>query len=464
MRLLRRLAHLWRLRVHGAELEEELSFHREKIRQDLIEQGLPAADAEAAARRAMGNTTRMREASRGVWLWPSLEAMVQDAKVTLRSLRASPAFTTGVMLTFALGVGANAAMFSLIDRLMFRPPPLMRGPASVHRVHLYRMRDGVERETGGQYPRHADLVRFTTSFSDIAAHSLRRLAVGVGQEAREMPIGVVSAAFFTFFDAPPVAGRYFGPVDDSPQAREPVAVLSYPTWQARYAGRADAIGTSLHIGSAVYTIIGVAPKEFVGLWPLTPPAAFIPVAAYAASTIGGDWPTNYGSAFGLATIVRRRPGVTIEAASADLSQALRASYVAQGSADRLAELRPRALAGSILPDRGPERSSVAKVALWLAGVTTYRAAHRLRERGEPHARPRPCPASRDRAPAGTGREPEAAALAALHREPAARRGGEPAGPRRRDVDGRAPRRVVPPRHPGWRRSPPTREHWRTWAW
>jgi len=370
MRLLRRLAHVWRLRVHGAELEEELSFHREKIRQDLIEQGLPAADAEAAARRAMGNTTRMREASRGVWLWPSLEAMVQDAKVTLRSLRASPAFTTGVMLTFALGVGANAAMFSLIDRLMFRPPPLMRGAASVHRVHLYRMRDGVERETGGQYPRHADLVRFTTSFSDIAAHSLRRLAMGVGQEAREMPIGVVSATFFTFFDAPPVAGRYFGPVDDSPQAREPVAVLSYPTWQARYAGRADAIGTSLHIGSAVYTIIGVAPKEFTGLWPLTPPAAFIPVAAYAASTIGGDWPTNYGSAFGLATIVRRRPGVTIEAASADLSQALRASYVAQGSADRLAELRPRALAGSILPDRGPERSSVAKVALWLAGVTT----------------------------------------------------------------------------------------------
>src|SRR5262249_14604054 len=84
----------------------------------------------------------------------------------------------------------------------------------------------------------------------------------------------------------------------------------------------------------------------------------------------GDWPTNYGHAFGLATIVRRRPGVTIAAASADLSQALRASFVAQGSADRLADLHPRALAGSILPERGPERSSVANVALWLAGVTT----------------------------------------------------------------------------------------------
>jgi predicted permease len=184
-----------------------------------------------------------------------------------------------------------------------------------------------------------------------------------------MPIGVVSASFFSFFDAPPAAGRYFGPADDSPPAGAPVAVLSYATWQARYAGRAGAIGSSLHIGSAVYTVIGVAPKGFVGLWPFTPPAAFIPVTTYAAGTIGSNWISNYGSAFGLGTIVRRRPGVTVEAASADLSQALRASYVAQGSAELIPALRPRALAGSILPERGPERSSVARVALWLTGVT-----------------------------------------------------------------------------------------------
>ena len=89
MRLIRRLAHWWRFRTHGTELEEEMSFHREKIRQDLIAEGTPVEDADAAARRAMGNSTRMREESRGVWLWPSLEAIGQDAKVTLRSLRAS---------------------------------------------------------------------------------------------------------------------------------------------------------------------------------------------------------------------------------------------------------------------------------------------------------------------------------------------------------------------------------------
>src|SRR5205085_12619030 len=108
------------------------------------------------------------------------------AKVTLRGLRGSPAFTLGVMLTFALGVGANAAMFSLIDRLMLRPPAFLRDPASVNRAYLYRTRDGVETETGGQYVRNADIARSSTSFSDIAMHSLRRLAVGVGQDAREM--------------------------------------------------------------------------------------------------------------------------------------------------------------------------------------------------------------------------------------------------------------------------------------
>jgi len=373
MRMLRRLAHWLRFRARSAELEEELAFHRDAMQRDLIAGGCSPGDALVAAQRAMGNETLMREESRAVWFWPSLEAIWQDAKGTLRGLRRSPAFTVGVMLTFALGVGANAAMFSLIDRLMFRPPALMRDPASVHRVYLYRMRDGVERETGVVFPRHADLARFTTSFSDVAAHSLRRLAVGIGQDAREMPIGVVSGSFFAFFDAPPAAGRYFGPAEDRPPMGAPVAVLSYPMWQARYAGRTDAIGSTLQIGAVVYTIIGVAPREFVGLWPLTPPAAFIPLSAYVASVTGSNWPTNYGFGFGLGTIVRRRAGVTIDAASADLTHALTQSYLAQGSPDpspdRLLRLRPRALAGSILPERGPERSSVARVAVWLAGVT-----------------------------------------------------------------------------------------------
>jgi len=373
MRLLRRLAHWWRFRANAAELEEELAFHRDVIVRDLLARGTPPAIARAAARRQMGNETWMREESRAVWLWPALEAVWQDGNATLRDLRKRPAFTAGVLLTFALGVGANAAMFSFIDRLMFRPPALMRDPGSVHRVYLYKIRDGVERGTGGQYVRHADLARFTTAFSEVAGHTTKELAVGVGQGAREMPIGVVTSTFFGFFDAPPAVGRYFGPAEDAPPTGAPVAVLSYPLWQTRYAGRRAAIGQPLQIGSVTYTIIGVAPKGFAGLWPLQPPVAFIPVATYSASVSGPNWATNYGTAIGLGTIVRRAPGVSLDAASADLGNAFRRSYLTQLADDPrtlpIAIARPRAVAGSILLERGPERSNVAKVAAWLAGVT-----------------------------------------------------------------------------------------------
>ena len=375
MRILRRLKHWWRFAANRGALEEELSFHREAIERDLIARGHSPAEARDAARRAMGNETMMREASRAVWLWPSLEATWQDAKGTIRGLRRSPAFTAGVMLTFALGVGANTAMFSLIDRLMLRPPPLLRDAASAHRVYLYRTAgNGIEGTTGGQVARYADLARFTNSFSAVAGHELRRLAVGVGQDARELRVAIVTANFFEFFDAPPAAGRYFVPEEDAPPAGAPVAVLSYAAWQNRYAGSADAIGARLQIGAVVYTIIGVAPERFVGLWPFTPPVAFIPVAPFAASVIGSDWPTTYTSSFGLETLVRRRPGVTVDVASADLLQAFLRSIRAESddevrAEERIAAIRPRALAGPVLLERGPERSDVARVATLLGGVT-----------------------------------------------------------------------------------------------
>jgi putative ABC transport system permease protein len=369
MRMLRRLLQWLRLGASDADLADELSFHRDAIERDLIARGHAPAEARDAARRAMGNETLARESSRGVWLSPSLEALWQDARVTVRGLRRNPLFTGGVILTCALGVGANAAMFSIIDRMMLRPPALLRDPPSVHRVYMYRTANGVESATGGQYARNADIARFTTSFSATAMHATRQLAVGVGQNTREMRIAIVSASFFGFFDAPPAAGRYFTASEDAPPSGSPVAVLSHAAWRAQYGGRQDAIGSTVHIGALVYTIIGVAAEDFVGLWPLRPPVAFIPVSTYAASALGPQWRATYSSSFGLGSIARRKPGVTVDEASADLSRALVQSYRAEGrNAERIAALRPRAVAGSVLIERGPGRSSVARVATWLGGV------------------------------------------------------------------------------------------------
>jgi putative ABC transport system permease protein len=373
MRLFRRLAYWLRLRSNGTDLMDELSFHREMVERDLVRSGLTPAAAKAQARRTMGNETVMREASRAVWLWPALEAVWQDATYTVRDLRRNRTFTLGVTLTLALGIGANAAMFTLVDRLLLRPPALMIDPGTVHQVYLYRTSDGVERETGGQYVRNVDIAKYSAAFSQTAMYALLPLAVGTGEATRVRNVAVVSASFFAFFDAPPVIGRYYTATEDAPPTPAPVAVLSRGLWVTQFGARRDIIGSALAIDAANYTIIGVAPDELVGLWPYQAPAVFIPVATYAASEGPPNWATTYGHAFGVSSIVRRKPNVTVTAATADLTNALRRSYEAQYAQEsralNLKELRPRAVAGSILSERGPERSSVARVAVWLSGVT-----------------------------------------------------------------------------------------------
>src|SRR5262245_20995290 len=152
----------------------------------------------------------------------SLESLIQDIKYALRGLRLKPGFTLAVVSTLGLGIGANAAMFGIVDRLLFRPPPVMRDPGTAHRVYLYRTVRGQERPGGvSQYARYLDLAKWTTSFSRSAGYTSRDLAVGIGDAAREMRIGAVSSTFFSFFDAPPALGRYFTESEDQTPAGEP---------------------------------------------------------------------------------------------------------------------------------------------------------------------------------------------------------------------------------------------------
>jgi predicted permease len=308
----------------------------------------------------------------------TLESLRQDIKYALRSLRTKPGFAIAVVTTLALGIGANAAMFGIVDRLLFRPPPLLEDPESAHRVYMFLTVRGKEVPRGGnQFARYKDIQRWTTSFSAVAGYAQRSLAVGVGDASREMSIGVVSANFFDFFDARPVIGRYFTAAEDSTPSGTPVAVLSHSMWQVQYGGRRDVLGQKIQIGSIVYTVIGVSPRGFVGLWADQPPVAFIPITNYGAAsskslTLKADWWKTYGWGW-MSTLVRRKPGVSIARANADLTQAFLKSYAAQTveqSRTTPASIsRPRATAASILAERGPNASSTAKVATWVAGVS-----------------------------------------------------------------------------------------------
>ncbi|HEX7938370.1 MAG TPA: ABC transporter permease [Gemmatimonadaceae bacterium] len=306
-----------------------------------------------------------------------LESFLQDLRYALRGLRAKPAFALAVTVTLGLGIGANTAMFGVIDRLLLRPPPMLRDPETAHRIYTYETYRNNERPGGvGRFVRFRDLAQGTTSFSSMAGYTTRSLAVGVGDAAREMNIGVVSATFFGFFDAAPEAGRYFTDSEDQVPEGARVVVLSDAMWQTNYGGRKDAIGSAIQIGPATYTIIGVTPPGFVGIWADRPPSAYIPITTYGGiQNCAGrsqPWYETYSCGW-MNVIARRKPSVSIAAANADLTQADIKSYqkqlIEQSGSTPLALAKPHAMAGSIMAERGPNPSPAAKVATWVAGVS-----------------------------------------------------------------------------------------------
>ena len=362
----------------AAEQDEEFAFHVDMETAENVRRGMTPADARRAALLRFGGRERFREETsdaRGVAV---IDTLARDTRFALRRMRAAPGFTLAIVLTLALGIGANATMFGVVDRLLFRPPPLLKDPETTHRIYTAETSRGKEYiNSVGRYVRLEDFKRWTTSFSAFAGHTLRQLAIGTGESAREMNVAAVSHSFFGFFDAPPALGRYFTAAEDTTPAGAPVAVLSHAMWQAQYGERRDVLGAPVQIGSVVYTVIGVAPRGFVALYPDRPPAAYIPITNYGqfqnvCRARARAWFETYNCGW-MAVIGRRRPGVTIEQADADLTQAMQRSYAAMREESPSApspELsRPRAFAANILPQRGPQPSEVTRVSTWVAGVS-----------------------------------------------------------------------------------------------
>ena len=291
-----------------------------------------------------------------------LDSVRVDLRYAMRSLRRQPLFATLVALTLGLGIGANASLFFLIDRLFFRPPPFMLTPALMHRIYTVQTAGTMERaQSTFPFARYKDFAS-ARSFVRTAAFTVRRMPIGVGEATREVPIGVVSASFFEFFNAPPAIGRYFGESEDRPPEGSAVVVLAYPTWQMQYGGRRDVVGSTVKVGSDVFTIIGVAPRWFVGVWPEQPPAAFIPLSKHAMTLarqlpgFSNSWWLTYRWG-AISMIARRKVATSVAAANADLTKALAASYESQRienpSIPSAALARPRAIVGPIQSERGP---------------------------------------------------------------------------------------------------------------
>lgn len=362
-------------------VDDEFAFHFDMTMRELLASGMSKEAAEREAMRRFGDvdTARARVtaldrervgSARRVEWW---SALAQDLRYALRGLRLSPGFTAAVVLTLGLGIGANATMFGIVDRLLLRPPKFLSASDRVGRVYLMlNQPDGTVRtDRNISYNRYLDLRASTKSFDAMTPYFESDVIIGDGQEARELPIVMAGAEFWPMFTANPVLGRSFTPDEDAMPAGSAVTVIGYGFWKSRFGGRPDVLGKEIRIGARRFTIVGVAPRGFNGL-SLRSIAAFVPFTAAARDIGHPRYDQGYGVSW-LEVIGRRKPGVTYEAASNDLGYAYRRSFIAQvgdsageKSANRF---KPRAEFGGVLSDRAPGRRDDTKVAVWLFGVT-----------------------------------------------------------------------------------------------
>ena len=366
------------------ELAEEMEFRRRQLERDAIADGATPAEARIAARRRPGNRTRIAEDSRDRWSWPAPDAVLQDGRYALRGLRRAPGFTAAVVLTLSLGIGANAAMFGVLDRLMARPLPLLRDPESVHRIYQqWNTPERVVTRAGVSFGGARDLRTGTSSFSQVAVFTDGPRAVGIGEDVRERRVSAVSASWFGFFDATPSLGRFFTESEDMPlgpgqsPAGADVAVLSHTLWLTAFGGRTDVLGERIHVGDVALTVIGVAPPGLTGMDDTTPTELFMPVTT-GMRVSGTPPPGQYRYGFPVFQMIARlREGVTAARAAAEATLTHRRSWEAQrAEAPRsfpvaigpAAEVQARIVVGAVRQAAGPNPRREARVAVWVAGV------------------------------------------------------------------------------------------------
>src|ERR1041385_2776975 len=216
------------------DLEEEMRLHV----------AMKAGDLEdpAAARRAFGNTTLLREESRQAWGWTWTERLIQDLRYALRVLRKTPAFTAIAIVTVALGIAANVTVFSFINALFLRA---LNVPYGDRLVRVYGESDG-RVSANYNWSEYSYLRDHTSTLDTLAAHySTAPLYVDINGEAGEIQGAVVSSDYFPMLGLKPALGRFFTADEDSVPDRDAVAVIGYGLWRSRFAGDAAIVGRSI---------------------------------------------------------------------------------------------------------------------------------------------------------------------------------------------------------------------------
>jgi predicted permease len=310
-RLLSEIRHRLRALLRRGELERELSdeiaLHLELEREKLMREGLSAAEATRATSLAFGGSDRIAEASRDARGVGWVDVAFQDLRHAVRQLTAYPGFVGIVVVTLALGVGANAALFTMLDHLLLRPPAGVHAADELFRLYRHRVAD--ERTDGWitpgfPYPAVANIAGALPPGSALATYGIGPRSLGRGEDAPRVTTVTFGPGYFDLLGVNPALGRRATVEESRIDGGEPVALISHTEWQSRFGGDPEVIGSRVELSWEGYTIIGVLPPGFTGL-DVQAASYWIPLGAVPAAS--GDplhtaW--NYG---GTHVIVRAPP-------------------------------------------------------------------------------------------------------------------------------------------------------------
>jgi predicted permease len=306
-------------RRRDAELDEELHAHLDLLARDHQQRGLSYDEARRAALGDFGGVARITEIYREQRGIPLLDAAAQDVRYALRMWRRAPGFSLLVIAVLALGIGANSAMFTVVNALLFRP---LSGRAA-ELVGLYRHDPNQPNSYRMfSYPNYTDIRDRNDVFDGLIAYSFTTAGMPAGDAMRRTFVEVVSANFFGTIGVSLAAGRTFTADEDKPGANIPVAIASYGLWQESGFDPAF-LGRTLRLNAQDFTIVGVAPRGFTGTTALMAPELWLPIGLFDA--VVNDAFKNNGrgladrSNTALMVAGRLKPAVTIDAANARLA-------------------------------------------------------------------------------------------------------------------------------------------------
>jgi predicted permease len=325
------------------ELSDEIEAHLDLMTADNIERGMPSEQARAAARRAFGNRTRTQENAREAWQFLRLETVLEDIRYGLRGIRKSAGFSVVIILTLALGIGANTAIFSVVYAVLLRPLPFPYGE------RLVRLGESTSNESGiavtwinFQHWRNEN-----TAFDDMAALASTDLTLTGRGDAVLLHAQLVTHSFFQLTGMRPALGRLFGDTDDKTGAA-PTVIVTADFWKNRLAGKSNVVGESLELNGKPYQIIGVLNPGRNVFWRSVD--LYLPLGRTAGVSVKRS---DHGSIGGLGLL---KPGKTATQARVNLDVIMERlavsdpgpeddhrSYVAYLTEETTGEIRPTLL-------------------------------------------------------------------------------------------------------------------------